>query len=42
MRAVRITAAYADDEPAEGPDGDVVVSSYGELLPALGLTSVEV
>jgi HAD superfamily hydrolase (TIGR01549 family) len=34
MRAVRITTAYND--PDEGPD-DIVISSYDELLPALGL-----
>jgi HAD superfamily hydrolase (TIGR01549 family) len=34
MRAVRITSVFED--PEEGPD-DVVISSYGELLPALGL-----
>jgi putative hydrolase of the HAD superfamily len=34
MRAVRITTAYED--PDEGPD-DLVISSYEELLPALGL-----
>ena len=34
MRAVRITTAYED--PDEGPD-DIVISSYGDLLPALGL-----
>jgi FMN phosphatase YigB (HAD superfamily) len=36
MRAVRITAAYEDGSP-DGPPGDVVISSYDELLPALGL-----
>jgi putative hydrolase of the HAD superfamily len=35
MRAVRITAVFEDDEP--GPDDDIVISSYRELLPALGL-----
>jgi HAD superfamily hydrolase (TIGR01549 family) len=34
MRAVRITTAYEDTE--DGPD-DIVIASYGELLPALGL-----
>jgi FMN phosphatase YigB (HAD superfamily) len=34
MRAVRITTAYED--PDDGPD-DIVISSYGDLLPALGL-----
>jgi FMN phosphatase YigB (HAD superfamily) len=34
MRAVRITAAFED--PDEGPD-DIVISSYQDLLPALGL-----
>jgi HAD superfamily hydrolase (TIGR01549 family) len=34
MRAVRITTAY--DDPDEGPD-DIVITSYDELLPALGL-----
>jgi FMN phosphatase YigB (HAD superfamily) len=38
MRAVRITAVF-DDEPDPGPDGDIVISSYKELLPALGLAS---
>jgi HAD superfamily hydrolase (TIGR01549 family) len=36
MRAVQITAVFEDD-PDQGPPGDVVVSSYKELLPALGL-----
>jgi len=36
MRAVRITAAF-DDDPDQGPSGDVVIASYDELLPALGL-----
>lgn len=36
MRAVRITAVYRDDS-AEEPSGDVVISSYEDLLPALGL-----
>ena len=35
MRTVRITTAY--DDPDDGPSGDVVISSYAELLPALGL-----
>ena len=34
MRAVRITTAYED--PDDGPD-DIVISSYRDLLPALGL-----
>jgi HAD superfamily hydrolase (TIGR01549 family) len=34
MRAVRITSAYEDTE--DGPD-DIVIGSYRELLPALGL-----
>jgi HAD superfamily hydrolase (TIGR01549 family) len=34
MRAVRITTVYED--PDDGPD-DLVISSYEELLPALGL-----
>ena len=34
MRAVRITTVYED--PDEGPD-DIVISSYRDLLPALGL-----
>jgi HAD superfamily hydrolase (TIGR01549 family) len=37
MRAVRITSAFEDDSDHE-PPGDVVISSYEELLPALGLT----
>ncbi|MDQ1569191.1 MAG: putative hydrolase of the superfamily, partial [Actinomycetota bacterium] len=36
MRAVRITSVF-EDEPDQGPSGDVVISSYKELLPALGL-----
>lgn len=36
MRAVRLTAVF-DDDPSQGPSGDVVLSSYKELLPALGL-----
>jgi FMN phosphatase YigB (HAD superfamily) len=36
MRAVRITSVF-DDEPDQGPSGDVVIASYKELLPALGL-----
>jgi HAD superfamily hydrolase (TIGR01549 family) len=34
MRAVRITTAYQDSD--DGPD-DIVISSYRDLLPALGL-----
>ena len=34
MRAVRITTAFED--PDEGLD-DIVISSYRDLLPALGL-----
>jgi putative hydrolase of the HAD superfamily len=37
MKAVRLTAAFDDDDPDEGPPGDVVLSSYEDLLPALGL-----
>jgi FMN phosphatase YigB (HAD superfamily) len=37
MRAVRLTAAFEDD-PDEGPSGDAVVSSYEDLLRALGLS----
>jgi putative hydrolase of the HAD superfamily len=36
MRAVRITSVF-EDEPDQGPSGDVVISSYKELLQALGL-----
>jgi HAD superfamily hydrolase (TIGR01549 family) len=36
MRAVRITSAYDDGSHGE-PSGDLVISSYAELLPALGL-----
>jgi HAD superfamily hydrolase (TIGR01549 family) len=35
MRTVRITTAF--DDPDDGPPGDVVISAYDELLPALGL-----
>jgi FMN phosphatase YigB (HAD superfamily) len=37
MRAVRLTTVFDDDDPEQGPSGDVVLSSYRELLPALGL-----
>jgi FMN phosphatase YigB (HAD superfamily) len=37
MRAVRLTTVFDDDDPDQGPSGDVVLSSYRELLPALGL-----
>ena len=36
MRAVQITAVF-EDEPDQGPSGDIVISSYKEFLPALGL-----
>ena len=36
MRTVRITTAF-DDPDEDGPPGDVVIASYEELLPALGL-----
>lgn len=36
MTAVRLTAVF-DDPPEQGPSGDIVVSSYEELLPALGI-----
>ncbi|HVW35441.1 MAG TPA: HAD-IA family hydrolase [Acidimicrobiia bacterium] len=35
MRAVRINAAYEDTD--DEPDGDAVITSYADLLPALGL-----
>lgn len=37
MGTARVTLAYDDADPAEGPSGDVVIASYNELLPALGL-----
>lgn len=37
MRAVRLTSVF-DDDPDQGPSGDLVVSTYEDLLPALGLT----
>ena len=37
MRAVRLTTVFDDDDPDAGPSGDVVLASYKELLPALGL-----
>ena len=37
MRAVRLAAVF-DDDPVQGPSGDAVVTSYEDLLPALGLT----
>lgn len=36
MRAVRITTAFCDPDE-DAPEGDAVISSYDELLPALGL-----
>jgi FMN phosphatase YigB (HAD superfamily) len=36
MRAVRLAAVF-DDDPDQGPSGDAVVTSYEDLLPALGL-----
>lgn len=36
MWAVRLTAVFEDD-PDQGPAGDAVISSYDDLLPALGL-----
>jgi FMN phosphatase YigB (HAD superfamily) len=36
MRAVRLAAVFEDD-PDQGPSGDAVVTSYEDLLPALGL-----
>ena len=36
MRAVRVTAVFEDPDQ-DAPEGDVVISSYEELLPALGL-----
>ena len=37
MRAVRITAVFDDDDPDQGPSGDVIVSGYDEFFEALGL-----
>ena len=37
MRAVRITTVFEDPDE-DGPPGDVVISRYEELLPALGLS----
>jgi putative hydrolase of the HAD superfamily len=37
MKAVRMAAVYDDDDPDQGPPGDVVLTSYEDLLPALGL-----
>jgi FMN phosphatase YigB (HAD superfamily) len=36
MKAVRLNAVYEDD-PAQGPSGDIVIGAYQDLLPALGL-----
>lgn len=36
MTAVRLNAVYEDD-PGQGPSGDIVIGDYQELLPALGL-----
>jgi HAD superfamily hydrolase (TIGR01549 family) len=37
MRTVRITSAYDDESDGE-PSGDLVISSYADLLPGLGLS----
>jgi hypothetical protein len=36
MKAVRLNAVYEDD-PGQGPSGDIVIGAYPDLLPALGL-----
>ena len=36
MRAIRLNAVFEDD-PAQGPSGDAVISSYDDLLSALGV-----
>jgi FMN phosphatase YigB (HAD superfamily) len=36
MKAVRLNVVY-EDEPEQGPSGDLVVGDYRDLLPALGL-----
>ena len=35
-RAVRVTTVFEDPDE-DAPEGDVVISSYEDLLPALGL-----
>lgn len=36
MRSIRITAVFDDADPTQGPSGDLVISSYAELLAAFG------
>lgn len=36
MRAARVTMIYDDTDDANGPPGNVVLTHYAELLPALG------
>jgi len=36
MRTIRVTAVYEDPDE-DSPEGDTVISSYEEILPALGL-----
>lgn len=37
MRAIRLTTVFDDDDSEAGPSGDVVLSRYEHLVPALGL-----
>jgi putative hydrolase of the HAD superfamily len=37
MRAARVAVIHDDVDEANGPSGDVVVTDYAQLLPALGL-----
>lgn len=37
MQAVRVAAVFDDNDAAQGPSGDAVITRYEELLPALGL-----
>jgi putative hydrolase of the HAD superfamily len=37
MRAIRLTTVFDDDDPEAGPPGDIVLSRYENLVPALGL-----
>lgn len=37
MQAVRLAAVFDDNDDAQGPSGDAVITSYDQLLPALGL-----
>lgn len=38
MQAIRLAAVFDDNDEAQGPSGDAVITDYDQLLSALGLT----